>query len=382
MTRTVLMTGGTGALGPHVLAELLRREEIAQVFVLIRGRDWTFQQREFVTRTAVSRLLAEEAGGDGVRPGRLVFLGSDVRERDLGLTRRDADMLAGAVDVVVHAAANTGLTAPLDHLRAINVDGTRHMLDFAARCRSLRQFLLVSTVCVAGSRTGSIAERIEEEAPPFVNAYEQTKWEAEREAAARASPVRIARLSVCMGGQHTGYVHRYGAIHHSLRWLTRGLIPMMPGAPGCRIDVIANDVAAKWMARASLQDVERLDVCHVAAGAQAPALEALLTAAVERLRSGGHGRPVDVPLIVDRETFDLFRQSIERSGDLLFTRVLNTAATFLPLLLYAKVFETDRAERCWGGPLPHPDWRTVLARVIDFGCAHHWSDEQAQVSHV
>jgi hypothetical protein len=186
-----------------------------------------------------------------------------------------------------------------------------------------------------------------------------------------------------MGGQHTGYVHRYGAIHHSLRWLMRGLIPMMPGTPGCRIDVIANDVAAQWIARAALQDVERLDVCHVAAGAQAPALEALLTAAVERLRLCGHGRPLDVPLIVDRETFELFRRSIERSGDLLFSQVLNTAATFLPLLLYAKVFETDCAERCWGGPLPHPDWRTVLARVIDFGCANHWNDEQAaEAAHV
>ena len=351
---------------------------IARVLVLIRGRGQHFHDREHHTRTAVSRLLSEPHAGGAGGPDRLLFLGGDVRERDLGLSRRDADMLVERVEVVVHAAANTSLAGPIDHLRAVNVIGTRHMLDFAARCMALRQFLLVSTVCVAGSRTGSIAERIEEEAPPFLNAYEQTKWEAEREAAAAAVPVRIARLSVCMGGQHTGYVHRYGAMHHSLHWLMRGLIPMMPGTPGSRVDVIANDVAARWIARAALQDVEGLEVCHVAAGAQAPALEPLLNAAVERLRVCGHRQRLDVPLIVDFETFELFRRSVERSGDLLFTGVLNAAAAFLPLLLYAKVFETGRAERCWGGPLPHPDWRTVLTRVIDFGCAHHWTDGQAQ----
>jgi nucleoside-diphosphate-sugar epimerase len=202
----------------------------------------------------------------------------------------------------------------------VNVGGTRHAVDFAGRCRSLRELLLVSTVCVAGARTGSMPERLENVAPPFVNAYEQTKWEAEQVAAAASLPVRIARLSVCMGGQDTGYVHRFGAIHHALHWLMLGLIPMMPGAPGSRIDVIANDVAARWIAHAVLQDVNGLDVCHVAAGRGAPTLDDLLNVAVERLRRHAGGRPVDKPLIVDRHTFELFGDTVQLSGDVLFTR--------------------------------------------------------------
>jgi nucleoside-diphosphate-sugar epimerase len=243
--------------------------------------------------------------------------------------------------------------------------------------------LLVSTVCVAGTRTGLIPESLDEDPPPFVNFYEQTKWEAERLVAASPLPARIGRLSVCMGGQDAGYVHRFGAIHHSLQWLMRGLIPMMPGVPESTIDIIANDVAATWIARAAVTEVERLDVCHVAAGAQAPTLVALLNATIERLRLHGGGRPLDVPLVVDRQTFDLFRRSVEQSGDVIFTRVLDSSAAFLPLLLYPKVFATERAERCWGGRLPHPEWRTVLARVIDFGCANNWKDARAkEVVHV
>ena len=80
---------------------------------------------------------------------------------------------------------------------------------------------------------------------------------------------------------------------------------------------------------------------------------------------------------------DLFRRSVAQSGDLLFTRVLESTAAFLPMLLYPKVYETARAEQCWGGPLPHPDWRPVLEKVIDFGCAHGWNDAgKDEVAHV
>jgi nucleoside-diphosphate-sugar epimerase len=376
MTRTVLLTGATGALGPHLLTELLRCAEIERVFVLVRGRDRSFDDHVRNTVAAVARLASDS--GAPVPIDRLCFVTGDVCDPQLTADGKDADMLAGRVDVVVHAAASTCLTGSVERLREVNVDGTQHMLDFAGRCRSLRQFLFVSTVCVAGTRTGSIPERFEEDAPSFVNFYEQTKWEAERRVATSLLPARIGRLSVCMGSQDDGYVHRFGAIHHSLQWLMRGLIPMMPGVSGSTIDVIANDVAAKWIARAALAEVERLDVCHVAAGGQAPTLVALLDATIERLRLHSGGRPLDVPLIVDRQTFDLFRRSVERSGDAIFTRVLDAAAAFLPLLLYSKVFETERAEHCWGGPLPHPEWQTVLARVIDFGCANNWKDARAR----
>ena len=345
MTRTVLLTGATGALGPHLLMELLRCDEIERVFALVRGRGRPFDDHVRDTLAAVARL--ESDSGVPIAIERLRFVAGDVCDPQLTADRRDGDMLAGSVDLVVHAAASTSLAGSVDRLREVNVGGTRHVLDFAARCRSFRQFLLVSTVCVAGTRTGSIPERFEEDPPSFVNFYEQTKWEAERLVATSSLPARIGRLSVCMGSQDTGYVHRFGAIHHSLQWLMRGLIPMMPGVSGSTIDIIANDVAAQWIARAALTEVERLDVCHVAAGIQAPTFVALLGATIERLRLHSGGRPLDVPLIVDRQTFDLFRRSVERSGDLIFTRVLDAAAAFLPLLLYSKVFATERAEQCF-----------------------------------
>jgi thioester reductase-like protein len=374
MGRTILVTGASGALGPHLLAELLRCEENEQIFALLRpGPGWASRVQDL--RVAVGELTGSEPCHPSGFFQRLHPMAADIRRDDLGLEGRDRTSLSNRVDVVIHAAANTRFAAPLSDLRDVNVDGTRRVLELAHRCSRLQQFLLVSTTCVAGTRTGVIVERLEEEPGEFVNLYERTKWDAERLTAAAALPVRIARLSTCIGGEQTGYVHRFGAIHQSIRWLVRGLVPMLPAVDGSRVDLMATDVAARWIARAAARPVESLEVCHVAAGDRAIAIHELVDAAVAHLRdrvAGWKSGQVEAPVIVDAATFELFECSVGESGDALFARVLASARSFFPSLLYPKVYHTARAEQLWGGPLPLSDWRSTLGKVIEFGCARDW----------
>lgn len=374
MGRTVLVTGGSGALGPHLLAELLQCEENEQVVALVRpGPEWSDRFEDL--RRTVNELIGSEPSRTRECVPRLLPMSGDIHRDDLGLEDSDRIRLVNQVDVIIHAAAETRFAAPLRDLRHTNVDGTRRVLELARRCSRLQQFLLVSTTCVAGTRTGAIAERLHEEPGEFVNLYERTKWEAERLAAAAGLPVRIARLSTCLGGERTGYVHRFGAIHQSIRWLVRGLMPMLPAADESRVDLIATDVAARWIARAATRSVESLEVCHVAAGDRAISIRDLLSAAVSHLRDRvpeWKSGQIQAPLIVDAATFDLFERSIRQSGDALFSRVLEGARFFFPALLHSKGYDTARAERLWGGPLPLSDWRATLNKVIDFGCACDW----------
>ena len=342
MGRTILVTGASGAIGPHLLAELLRDEDNDEIFVLMRPGSGMAMRMQALRRTV------EDLATDG-HPQRLSVaerlhpIATDIRCDNLGLQDCDRERLQRHVDVVIHAAANTRFAAPVGELREVNVVGTRRVLELAQGCAHLRQFLLVSTACVAGKRTGTVCELLEERASDFINPYEQTKWEAEQLTAAAGLPVRIARLSTCIGGERTGYVHRFGAIHQSIRWLTRGLVPMLPAADGSLVDLIATDVAARWLARAVARPVTDLDVCHVAAGPRAiPVLE-LIAAAVAHLRttvSGWADGQIEAPVIVDAATFELFERSVAQSGDALFGRVLVSARSFFPTLLYPKVYDT------------------------------------------
>jgi nucleoside-diphosphate-sugar epimerase len=382
MSGAVLVTGASGALGPHLVAELLRRDGPPRVFVLLRSGRRGRTDRVRALRASIDALTA-----DNERPpsfDRLIPITGDILHADLDLDGSDRDRVLTDVDVVIHAAAQTRFTAPAADLNESNVQGTRHVLDLARRCLHLEQFLLVSTTCVAGTATGSIAERLEDESPEFVNAYERTKSEAERLAAAAQLPLRIARLSTCVGGERTGYVHRFGAIHQLLYWLTRGLLPVVPATEGARIDLIATDVGARWLARAAAQAVDGLEVCHVAAGERAIPLRELLECAVGHLRAklpGWRNGQIEPPAIVDAATFRLFERVAAASRDVPLARVLEAGGSFLPALLYPKVYQTCRAERVWDGPLSIADWRSTLGRVIDFGIAHEWRRRPIGASH-
>jgi hypothetical protein len=74
---------------------------------------------------------------------------------------------------------------------------------------------------------------------------------------------------------------------------------------------------------------------------------------------------VPSPLIVDRETFARFRETVIESRDALLNSVLSAADCFLPTLLHPKQFDTIHAEGLWGGELPLGDLSTTLERVVD-----------------
>jgi nucleoside-diphosphate-sugar epimerase len=204
-----------------------------------------------------------------------------------------------------------------------------------------------------------------------VNAYEQSKWEAERLVLASNLPVEIVRLAIVAGSERDGSVRRPGALHHALYWLYKGLIPMIPGTPGTRVDLISTEFAAEVIAATLRAPAWVGRIVHASAGAAAPALGELLgylAAHFSQQHRGWASGAVSIPDIVDRETFNLFRQSVEQSGDILFRRVCDDAESFLPILLYPRTMQTSLAET-----IPAPDWRTLADRVTGWLIETNWN---------
>jgi nucleoside-diphosphate-sugar epimerase len=353
----ILLTGATGAIGPHLIASLLRPDSVRQVTVLIRSSGIRGEDRLSILK---SRMIQA-----GVAPDSLIRLKMIVGDVTDPASLEPVTELRN-IDVVIHAAADTRFRAPPDIHEQINVLGTRNMLACATSLPRLRRFVHVSTICVAGTRTGVIDESISRETPDFLNSYEQSKWQSERLVADSALPSSIVRLSVVAGSSRDGVAFRLGALHQALRWFYRGLIPMIPGNESSRIDIISTECAADGITRAALNP-SAPPVSHVCAGENAIPLADLIDCAVEqfgRLSPTWRKGQIARPMIVDDITFELFRQSVVQSGDVLFRSILESLASFLPGLLYPKIYETSQAKTLFGGLLPPSDCRSLLQKVI------------------
>ena len=126
-------------------------------------------------RTRHRRVLITGAGGQLGRALAETFPCADARRREeLDVTRPLE--LAESPDVVLHAAAWTnvdGAEADPDAARAVNVDGTRHVVDVGA------PVVYYSSDYVFDGRKG--APYVEGDAPAPTSVYGRTKLEGERE---------------------------------------------------------------------------------------------------------------------------------------------------------------------------------------------------------
>jgi nucleoside-diphosphate-sugar epimerase len=362
MWRQILVTGATGVLGIPLVRELLRQGCAERIGLLIRPAARGAEER---FRDLVGRL---DGMGAATRPLFLVegdLLGSWDREE---MCRRDTE-------VVLHAAADTRFRADDRKQELVNVQGTRRALEWARGCPRLSHAILVSTTCVAGARTGTVAETSAPQPQEFINPYERSKWQAERLATDAGLPIHVVRLSTCVGSRWDGEFAAPGAFHHSLRWLYHGFVPMMPGSRSTRVDFIPTDIAVAFLVQAALQPPVGVEIHHVAAGSRAVGLEDLiefLVATFRETHAGWRRGQIPRPVLTDAATFAAFRRSVTSSRDALLGQVMESMDAFLPALLYPKIYETKHAERFWGGRLPVPDWRETIERVVRFCLTIDW----------
>src|SRR5678815_2543356 len=294
--RTILVTGGTGALGVELVSRLARTSN-ASVVVLARG---TARARTVVLPPGVRTLTGD------------VRLGST-----FGLGSADVATLRERVTDIVHCAADTTFNRPLADARETNVAGTQAVLGFAKECRHLQRMVCFSTVYVAGRTTGCFTEEDIGGADGFVNSYEQSKAEMEtvvRDAMATL-PIALYRLSTIIGQSSTGAVTGFNAVHHALRLLYQGLAPMVPGSESALVDLIPVDFAADAAHHVFEHDFTPGGTFHFCSGLPSSAtLGALLDAtmaAFERHRPAWRKRSIVRPALVKLETYELFVRSVE-----------------------------------------------------------------------
>jgi thioester reductase-like protein len=363
----VLLTGATGLVGMELLARFLERTD-RPVLAVVRGRDAA--EAEARLRRTVSSLV-----GDADRyADRLVAVRGDIERPALGLDD-SVDALAESVTDIVHGAASVSFELGLPESRAINVEGTRRMLELAALCArraGLRSFNYISTAYVAGDQRGPATEEDLDVGQQHRNAYERTKFEAEQLVRAHAGelPVSIFRPSIVVGDRRTGWTQSFNVLYGPLRAFAQGAYAAVPARRTAPVDVVSVDYVADAIFALATAGPAAGQTYHLTAGDEVATVGELVDLAAERF---GRPAPVAVPPALYRRVVSPL---LLRAVDGRRRRMLRRSEVYFPYFAIDAEFDDTQARAALGPsgirPAPLPAY---FDRLVAFALRARWGQE-------
>ena len=176
------VTGATGFIGRHLVEELLKRE--GTIYALVREG----------SRGKIESLAQRLGAGD-----RIVAVPGDLSKPGLGVDGFDEK-----IDHLFHLAAVYDMAASDEEMHRSNVDGTRHVVQFANE-HDVGRFHHVSSIAVAGAYKGVWQEEMFDEDQKLPHAYHSTKYESEKVARNEVETKLIVfRPAIVLGHSETG----------------------------------------------------------------------------------------------------------------------------------------------------------------------------------
>lgn len=256
----VLLTGATGFVGAHLLAELAGRVAVP-VRCLVRGG----------SREQAAARLADALHGYALPASAILsqaeVIPGDLELPGLGLSAADFAALAAGTDTLIHNAARVNLVLDYARHRAANVTGTAEILRLAAAGpATCLHYISTLSVFPAGParRPGPLAaehEAWELTVPP--DGYSQSKWVAEKLIALareRGIPATVYRLGEVMPHSRTGIASPQSLLDGLLHACARLGLRFPTDAV---TDWTPVDKVAEFIARAAASGLELPEYLHV-----------------------------------------------------------------------------------------------------------------------
>jgi thioester reductase-like protein len=362
----IFLTGATGLFGGEVLKSILVSAPRARVIALVRGDP-----------ARCAALFDDALRAEFAR--RVEPVSGDLEKPDLGLDSHVRAEITGEITHVIHSAASIDFAMPYETAHAINYGGTVRMYDLAAACPHLQAFAHISTAYVSGKRTGVISENDLEHDAGFVNAYECSKYESEQFVRARMGelPIAVYRTVTLIGNAADGAVRQYNYLHHSLRFMYHGLIPVIPAEPEFPVNVVPADWAAAAVCTLALTNFHPGTTYHLCAEPQdCISLREFIDLACQALATSPYSkkRHVPAPPIMASEEFQRMMEQERAAGraDRL-EQLMRPFGYFVEQLGLPKMFDAANRWRDLNGHgASVPPLTTYLPKVIDHCLRTDW----------
>jgi len=334
--RTIFLTGGSGVVGEALL--------------------------EAFSGVGVTCLMHQKpVPGSNVRTIR-----GDITRPWLGLSPRAFEDLARRTDYVVHSAAMTNFSRPASVHRAINREGTKHVLDLAARAGA--PVCHISTAFAYSDQHVSAHYR--------THAYERSKLEAEQLVRDSGLSCVIVRPSIVVGDSSDGSMSSFQGLHFLMDLFVRGMLPV-PAASAAVVDFVPRDLVAAVVA-ALAKRPEITGEYWITAGEHALPVERVVTLWIEHLRRLT-GRVVKQPRFVDPDIIErLFRPALLPALPPETQGLMSRALDLVKYFNITRPFPSSLGHLASlvGSP-PLPDLELTLIRNVEFLVRHFTSSQMS-----
>ncbi len=228
------VTGATGFIGKRLVKTLLARKGSQVHFLMRPGSEGKLDS------------LHAYWGLKGAAKGRAVPVAGDLTSKKLGVSQGTLKALKGQIDAVYHLAAVYDLSADAESQVEVNVDGTRHLVEFA-KAVDAKHLHHVSSIAAAGLYEGVFREDMFEEAEGLDHPYFMTKHESEKIVRRECKvPWTVYRPALVVGDSTSGEMDKIDGPYYFFKLIQRMrqlLPPWMPsvGLEGGRINIVPVD---------------------------------------------------------------------------------------------------------------------------------------------
>lgn len=220
---TALVTGFPAFTARRMIRQILAAEPETRLYVLARA-SFAGDADSFLAGLP-DRSQAE-------------ILVGDVCDMDLGLSSAEYRALSRELTWIHHLAGIYFMGTDDETAHRVNVVGTRTVIDLARDAGRLERVVHWSTAMVSGDRKGTFYEEDLEVGQKFRNAYERTKFEAERlvRAAMRQLPITVIRPGIIVGDSRTGEIDKLDGPYYLL-------VVIATNASGVRLPLLGRSEA-------------------------------------------------------------------------------------------------------------------------------------------
>ncbi|KIY43648.1 acetyl-CoA synthetase-like protein [Fistulina hepatica ATCC 64428] len=193
-TEVVLLTGATGSLGAHILAELVASPKVGQVICLSRASSHV-ESLKRVHESLHLRKLRMEASAEK----KIASYAANANAQSLGLTQEEYDSIKENVSCIIHNAWPVNFNLNLESYDE-HVGGAANLLNLAIASKAHARFFFSSSISCRQAGQGALCP---EDFPPAPSTaagtgYARSKWVVEKlcEEAAQKTNVRVGVLRI------------------------------------------------------------------------------------------------------------------------------------------------------------------------------------------